>query len=63
MNEIAILRPFKKYFSHIRTIGGDNEWLFPMGPRQRLKRFSQQAGIDAGNKPETARSADHRLSY
>ena len=22
----------KKYFSHIRTMGGDNEWLFPMGP-------------------------------
>ena len=40
-------------------MGGDNEWLFPMGPRQRLKRFSPQAGI----KPETARSADHHLSY
>ena len=23
---------FQKYFSHIRTMGGDNEWLFPMGP-------------------------------
>ena len=21
-----------KIFSHIRTMGGDNEWLFPMGP-------------------------------
>ena len=39
---------FQKYFSHFRTMGGDNEWLFPMGLRQRLKRFSPQAGIDAG---------------
>ena len=33
------------------------------GTRQRLKRFSPQAGIDAGIKPETARLADHHLSY
>ena len=33
------------------------------GIRQRLKRFSPQAGIDAGIKPETARLADHHLSY
>ena len=42
---------FRKYFSHIRTMGGDNEWLFPMGPRQRLKRLLPQAVIDAGIKP------------
>ena len=44
-------------------MGFDNEWLFPMGPRQHLKRFSPQAGIDAGVKLETARSADHHLRY
>ena len=43
-------------------MGGDNEWLFPMGPRKLLNWFSPQAEIDAGINPETARSADHHLA-
>ena len=52
-------------FNNISVISGrwegNNEWQFPMGPRQRLERFSPQGGIDAGIKPETARSAGHHL--
>ena len=33
------------------------------GTRQHLKRPSPQAGIDTEIKPETARLADHHLSY
>ena len=55
----AILRPFQQYFSHIRTMVGDNERLCAVEPHSGLKRFPPQAGPELG----TTESAGKRLTH
>ena len=50
----VLFNSIQQYFSHIRTIGGDNEMLCAVEPYLRLTRFRLQRGSNSGTIDQPA---------